>query len=460
MADIAAVQTTVQQTQVDDLSDLFSQGPSAAQVVTAAEKPNIFSKEGVDVSFLDAKQERGVVGENTNNGRTGNKEQLKEEGEEENSGTRNKEQLNAEGEGRNNRTGNKEQLNAEGESEESIDALLRPETEEEGAEEGIRKGGRPKTDKSGLVDFFKKQIEGGRLFAFDDFDDSKESLEDYLERLSPKDFDELWDANHQELGKHSQHQVSKQFFESLPTELQYAYKYVADGGQDLKGLFQALSQVEEVRSLEVEKESDQEEIYRQYLRAINFGSPEEIEEDITTWKDLGQLDKKAKQVKPKLDKMQEQIVTQRLQQQEQLRQQEEAAAQAYVEHVYHALEPGEINGLRLDKKTQSFLYNSMVSAQYPSITGKPTNLLGHLLEKYQFVEPNYGLITEALWLLSDPDGYRQTVKQSGANEAIQKTVRTLKTEESRKVGSAAVMQDAPTTRQRKIAKPGNIFKRA
>jgi hypothetical protein len=62
----------------------------------------------------------------------------------------------------------------------------------------------------------------------------------------------------------------------------------------------------------------------------------------------------------------------------------------------------------------------MVSAQYPSITGKPTNLLGHLLEKYQFVEPNYGLITEALWLLSDPDGYRQNVKQSGANEAMAK----------------------------------------
>jgi hypothetical protein len=341
MADIGAVQTTVQQTQVDDLSDLFSQGPSAAQVVTAAEaqKPNIFSKEGVDVSFLDAKE---------GNNRTRNKEQLKEEGKENVQSSIVNSQFSSEGEGEKEKEKERE----------NIDEILRPEREEGEEEEGVRKG-RPKTDKSGLVEFFKKQIEGGRLFAFDDFDDSKESLDDYLERLSPKDFDELWDANHQELGKHSQHQVSKQFFESLPTELQYAYRYVADGGQDLKGLFQALSQVEEVRSLDVSKDDDQEEIYRQYLRAINFGSPDEIEEDITTWKELGQLDKKAKQVKPKLDKMQEQIVTQRLQQQEQLRQQEEAAAQAYVEHVYHALEPGEINGLRLDKKTQSFLYNSM-----------------------------------------------------------------------------------------------------
>lgn len=417
--DIAPVQTTIQQTQVDDLSELLSQGPSAAQVVTPP-KNNIFSKEMDSVGFLDGPSQQATPAS-------------VEEPSEPSSET------------------------ADAPSD-TIDAILDTDTDEATAESS--KKGRPKTDKSGLIDFFRKQIEGGRLFAFDDYDEQKESLDDYLDRLSPKDFDELWEANYQEQGKSSQAEISKQFFESLPTELQYAYKYVADGGQDLKGLFQALSQVEEVRSLDVESENDQEEIYRQYLRAINFGSPEEIEEDINTWKDLGQLDKKAKQVKPKLDKMQEQIVTQRLQQQERLREQEEAAAQAYVDHVYQALEPGEINGLRLDKKTQGFLYNAMVSAQYPSITGKPTNLLGHLLEKYQFVEPNYGLITEALWLLSDPEGYRQTVKQSGANEAIQKTVRTLKTEESRKVGSATPMQETNSTRQRKIAKPGNIFKRA
>jgi hypothetical protein len=426
MVEKAQVQTTLQQTQVDDLSDLFSQGTTAAHIVMPAEpaKPNIFSKEGVDTGFLDNKAEAPVTessaSEDANNASSG----------------------------------------TDG-SPTSFDAIVGiPEDIESDPEEEAKKQGRPKTDKSGLIDFFKKQIDAGRMFVFDDYDDSKESMDDYLGRLSPKDFDELWDANHQELGKSSQEQISKHFFEALPTELQYAYKYVADGGQDLKGLFQALSQVEEVRSLDVESENDQEEIYRQYLRAINFGSPDEIEEDINTWKDLGQLDKKAKQVKPKLDKMQEQIVTQRLQQQEQLRQQEEAAAQAYVEHVYQALEPGEINGLRLDKKTQAFLYNSMVSAQYPSITGKPTNLLGHLLEKYQFVEPNYGLISEALWLLSDPDGYRQTVKQSGANEAIQKTVRALKTEESRKVSSASAVEQTNATRQRRIAKPGNIFKRA
>jgi hypothetical protein len=424
MQERPVVHTNVEQTVVDDLSDIFGGGPSAANVVTAQEpaKPNIFSKEGVDTSFLDKPSlvPNAAPSEDKAVAATGTK--------------------------------------AEDDiSTETIDSILDT-VGEEGLEETEKKTGRPKTDRSGLIDFFKKQIEGGRMFAFDDYDEQKESLADYLERLSPKDFDELWDANHREQNRQSREELSQQFFQTLPAELQYAYKYVADGGQDMRGLFQALSQAEETRSLDVDDPDDQEKIYRQYLQAINFGSAEEIDEELNTWKDLGQLDKKAKQAKPKLDKMQDEILTQRLQQQEQLRQQEEAAAQAYVEHVYRTLEPGEINGLKLDKKTQSFLYNAMVSAQYPSITGKPTNLLGHLLEKYQFVEPNYGLITEALWLLSDPTGYRENVKQSGANEAVQRTVRALKTEESRKV-AAQYQQDGNQPARRKIAKPGNIFKR-
>jgi hypothetical protein len=431
MPDKPLVETSVQETMVDDLNDLFGGAPGAANVVMPAaetHKPNIFSKEGVDLSFLDQGS------------------RIKDQ-EDKDQGSREKDQE------------NKDQVR------EHIEAIVQEVEgigEDAGEEDGDKRVGRPKTDKSGLVDFFKKQIESGRMFTFDDYDEQKERLDDYLSRLSQKDIDELWEANHAELSKKSQAEVSQHFFESLPTELQYAYKYVADGGQDLKGLFQALSQAEETRALDVQDPNDQESIYRQYLGAINFGSPEEIEEEIVTWKDLGQLDKKAKQAKPKLDKMQEQILTQRLQQQERLREQEEAAAQAYVEHVYHALEPGEINGLRLDKKTQSFLYNAMVSAQYPSITGKPTNLLGHLLEKYQFVEPNYPLISEALWLLSDPQSYREHVKLSGANEAMQKTVRALKTEESRKMSSSGAQQEEDTGRsgQKKLAKPGNIFKRA
>lgn len=45
------------------------------------------------------------------------------------------------------------------------------------------KGGRPKTEKSGLVEFFKKRIESKEMFAFDDFDEEKQTLDEYLGTL-------------------------------------------------------------------------------------------------------------------------------------------------------------------------------------------------------------------------------------------------------------------------------------
>lgn len=247
-----------------------------------------------------------------------------------------------------------------------------------------------------------------------------------------------------------------EFFKSLPEELQYAAKYVADGGQDLKGLFQALAATEHVREMDPADENDQEFIVRQYMQAKGFPA-ETIEEDIGTWKDLGKLEQKAKQYKPQLDQMQEQIVRAQLAEQEQRRHQQEAAADAYMKNVFNALRPAEINGLKLDKKVQAQLYSGLVQPQYPSISGKPTNLLGHLLEKYQYVEPNYPLIAEALWLLSNPDEYRQTLQKQGKNAAVEQTVRQLKTEQSRK--NISTYQEEEETKPRKIARQQNIFKR-
>jgi hypothetical protein len=108
------------------------------------------------------------------------------------------------------------------------------------------------------------------------------------------------------------------------------------------------------------------------------------------------------------------------------------------------------------------LYNGLVQPSYPSVSGKNTNLLGHLLEKYQFVEPNYTLISEALWLLSDPNGYKAKVMEKGAQGAVEKTVRKLKTEQSNTGGSSlGVQQEEKNSKssKRKIPRATNIFKR-
>jgi hypothetical protein len=112
----------------------------------------------------------------------------------------------------------------------------------------------------------------------------------------------------------------------------------------------------------------------------------------------------------------------------------------------------------LDKKTQGMLYTGLVQPGYPSISGKQTNMLGHLLEKYQYVEPRHDLIAEALWLLADPDGYKSKIKEQGKNAAVEKTVRQLKTEQAKMATSTPVVEQEETT-QRRIPRGGNFFKR-
>jgi hypothetical protein len=322
-------------------------------------------------------------------------------------------------------------------------------------EEDAGNKGRPKIDKSGLAELALKMIEEGTLMAFDD--------DKPLEEYTTKDFRELFEANFQERENKVRENTPKEFFQALPEELQIAAKYVADGGQDLKGLFRTLAHVEEMRQLDPTDEHDQQEIARQYLYATQFGTPEEIEAEINDWADLGKMEQKANQFKPKLDRMQEEIVARQLAEQEQKKQQQEQAAKVYTDNVYTTLVTGEVGGLKLDKKTQSLLYSGLVQPNYPSISGRPTNLLGHLLEKYQFVEPRHDLIAEALWLLADPDGYKGRVREVGTKQAVEKTVRQLKTEESRKITSSSTPEDdtRPTKKvQKTISRDkGNIFRR-
>jgi hypothetical protein len=409
--------TTVEEVDVN-IDELFGVGTDS--VLLPEEKRTMFSKENVDTTFLDKKEDTpsnvDVPGETADD--------------------------------------NLPPVDSVEDTADVIDELDKLINEEEENEQKGSKG-RPKLEKSGLLEIANKMIEEGTLIPFDD--------DKPLEEYSAADFRELFEANFQEREAKIKQQVPQEFFQSLPRELQVAAKYVADGGQDMKGLFKTLAQVEEVFELDPSNESHQEEIARQYLYATRFGSPEEIEAEIEDWKDLDRLAKKAEQFKPKLDAMQEEIVARKLAEQEVQKKKQEQAAKQYTENVYNTLVQGELGGIKLDKRTQSMLYSGLVQPSYPSISGKSTNLLGHLLEKYQFVEPRHDLIAEALWLLQDPDGYKSKIKSIGSSQAAQETVRKLKTEEQRKrtTSSTNTSTDVPEKQQRRtLQKPkNNIFSR-
>jgi hypothetical protein len=331
-----------------------------------------------------------------------------------------------------------------------VDNLLDEPLLNEDVDDAPKATGRPKVDKSGTAELVKKLIEKGQIVPFDD--------DKPLDEYSLKDFEELLEANFSERESKIRQDTPREFFEALPEELQAAAKYVADGGEDLRGLFRILAEVEEHRQLDPRDKGDQEYIVREYLRATNFGNDSEIEEEIEEWRDRGDLEAKALKFKPKLDKMQESVVAQKLAQQEHMRKQQQTAANVYMQNVYDTLKNGDLGGVKLDKKTQGMLYAGLVQPNYPSISGKPTNMLGHLLEKYQYVEPRHDLIAEALWLLSDPDGYKAKIKDQGKQAQVEKTVRQLKTEEARRTISSPVVESEEKV-QRRIPRNDSFFKR-
>nr|QPI16334.1 MAG: hypothetical protein NIOZUU157_00224 [Virus NIOZ-UU157] len=415
------VETSKQKVEVN-LDEIFNGAPGGGSITLPEEdkKPNVFSrKKNVDMSFVDNPPEEtveAIVDETTEDTETTIKKK------------------------------------PEVATKEVIDDIFGDNSEEIEEEAAPEKRGRKAI--TGVSDVFKKLIEDEKILAFDDGKD--------LEEYSAKDWQELIQANLDEKANAVRRETPKQFFDSLPEELQIAARYVADGGQDLKGMFKALSTVEEVRDLNVKEEKDQSFIIREYLGATGYGTREEIEEEIEIWKDLGKLETQAMKFKPKLDKMQEKVVAAKLQEQDMKRKQQEQASQNYMKNVYNTLKEGTIGETKIDKKTQAFLYNGLVNPSYPSISGTNTNLLGHLLEKYQFVEPNYDLITEALWLLADPNGFKETIMKKGSNKAVEETVRKLKTAQSSKSSAAAIQEEAPASRtqSRKIQRGGNnIFKR-
>jgi len=318
-------------------------------------------------------------------------------------------------------------------------------------EEKVETRGRKKIE--GIADVFGKLIKEEKIIPFDD--------DKPLDEYSAKDWEELIEANFEDKINRARQETPRQFFESLPVELQIAAKYIADGGTDLKGLFATLAQSEEKKTLDISSERDQEVIIREYLQATGYGTAEEIEEEIEIWKDLGKLEQQAAKFKPKLDKMQEQVVARKIQEQEMRKKQQEQASQQYMHNVYETLKDGVLGDIRLDRKTQAMLYSGLVEPNYPSVSGRNTNLLGHLLEKYQFIEPNYSLISEALWLLSDPDGYKSKIMEKGSQKATEATVRKLKTEQASAAGSSLGVDRYEEEKRpsKKLNRPNNIFKR-
>lgn len=309
------------------------------------------------------------------------------------------------------------------------------------------KGGRPNS----LISVTKKLVDKGVLAVFEDKDD--------IDKYTPEEVEELIESNVEYLQK----QFAEDFVNYLPQELRHAYEYFRAGGKDIKGMLKAVINTVDIINLDVNNEEDQRQIVRTHLNMTGWGSAEEIEDEINRLEDAGTLRTKAVQFKPTLDNKHKEIVDRRLRDQQADLEQRQKVSKMYLDSVYKTLEPGILNGLKLDPKTQNLLYKGLTQSNYPSSSGGHTNYFGYLIEQYQWVNPRHDLLAEALWLLADPDGYRNNIRKVAETETTTKTVRTLKTEQNNNRGVNAGEEPddngSPTRRASIPRTKPNFFKR-
>lgn len=335
---------------------------------------------------------------------------------------------------------------------------LNPEITDTKPQEKPEKG-RPKIDKSAMVSYLSGKIQAEEFGIPEDsqFDPQKQTLDQYLTSLPEKELHDLLDANWKVKEDEIKAKTPTEFFDALPEELQYAAKYVAEGGQDLKALFKALSYVEEVREMDPAKEEDQVPIVRSYLRASSQLTDEQIDEQIADLKDANKIAKRAQEYKPFLDQMQKEQVDAHIKAAENQRKQQAELAQYYTQHVHKALEKNELAGIKLDKKFSRDIANNMIGVTAGPFSGKPVNWLGYGLEKAQYVEPDFEAVMLASWILNDKKTALEEIRKQGATQQTDKIQKLIK------IGQGIGTTEAPTLQEqkpvRRLPNMSNVLRR-
>lgn len=313
--------------------------------------------------------------------------------------------------------------------------------------------------KPGLIEVIDKLSKKGLLDLFEDNTD--------ISSYTLEDIEELIETNIIAKVNEVAQQAPLEIFGKLDPKLQDVISYALNGGTDITNVLKNVARSQEITDLSLDKEEDQERIVREWLRTTGSYTDEEIEDEITSYIDRNELTKKASQFKPKLDKKQAEIMEAKLVEQEEKRKSAEAAKKTYAETIFNTLNKTDLNGLKLNNRIQTALYYGLTdTTHYQDREGNSTNELGYLLERYQFgKDANPSILLEALWLLKDPAGYRQSVLSIGQQQAHSKTYRSLKTAEGERITSSSKQGEDRSTPSRntlqrnKNKNSRNIFSR-
>lgn len=242
-------------------------------------------------------------------------------------------------------------------------------------------------------------------------------------------------------------QIFEQRLQELNPQFQSIVKYGLNGGQDIQTLLETWKDVENTFSIDDTTDQGKEAIVREYLTLTNYGTPDVINEDIATWKELGKLDSKVDFYKPQLQEYHMSKVAEIEQSAMFEQQQKEQYFNMYTNEVGKVLNQDKIAGLDLDQNLKAYLYENVQPIYRSSLTNEPIDALQAVVEDLKFGEnANPEFYTELLLHATNPDAYKQMLLTQLKTEAAISTEKVLRKQVQRDITGGITPQQQNSQR--------------
>ena len=323
---------------------------------------------------------------------------------------------------------------------------------EETGEDGNKKETKTSAVSEGLKTILKTMIADGKLMPLVNEEGNEENIDTYKE----EDFQALIDANLVQRNEETEKKALQAVFSTLPKPFQDAFIYYMQGGKDIMHVVNTSIESEKASKLDETTPEGQENIVRQFLNTSGFGTAEEIEDEINTLKDSDRLEKRALQFKPKLVDVYNRKVADENQKALQQKTGRIEKWQGFSKGVYEVLKDGKVNGFEASPKVREMIYNGLCQPLKSGNDGTLTTKFDILLDGYKDNNTNYGVLSEVMWLLSDPEDFHETMRKNYSKEVTASTMQQIKAEQMRKNASMQT-QNPGNSQRRGIQRPKSIF---
>lgn len=280
---------------------------------------------------------------------------------------------------------------------------------------------------SPLVNAINKLHEAGLIEeAYEGFDEEEEINEDVVQKLLEHNFNKKLTT-----------QINE-FVDQFSDLTRRVMKYDFDAkGKNVDSYLRTLVEEHSIKSLDVTNEYDQEKIVRQWYEKQEF-SDDEIADKLSDLKDSGKLEKEAKLIKPKLDKVAAEIASEKEKEQEQIRQFEEKMREDYNKRVIEKLSTGNVSGIKLNREDAQTLYQVLTNENVTmNVAGKEVKMpaLEALIYHNKFDKKgSLENVILATLLLTNPEKFEQEYEKKGSMSVTRKFVSEHKYNNKTKVG--------------------------